>query len=84
MMVFSVFAMHLGFGSERFNDNTPEELAEAQFLASIEYIEEEDCDDFDLGFNTYEYLPLDFDPYQEMILNFNDIEFIESDEEFEL
>ena len=30
-------------------------------ISSIEYIEEED---FDLGFNTSEYLPEDFDPYQ--------------------
>lgn len=30
-------------------------------LSSIEYIEEED--DIDLGFNTSDYLPEDFDPY---------------------
>ena len=47
---------------------------ENQFdLSSIEYIEEED---FDLGFNTSEYLPDDFDPYTYYV-NLDSIPYIE-------
>ncbi|MGV6826025.1 MAG: right-handed parallel beta-helix repeat-containing protein, partial [bacterium] len=40
-----------------------EQQAETRLLASITYIEEIE-DEFDLGFNVHEYLPLDFDPYK--------------------
>jgi hypothetical protein len=47
---------------------------ENQFdLSSIEYIEEEN---FDLGFNTSEYLPEDFDPYNHY-LDLNAISYVE-------
>ena len=47
---------------------------ENQFdLSSIEYIEEEN---FDLGFNTSEYLPEDFDPYNHY-LDLNTISYVE-------
>lgn len=42
-------------------------------ISSIEYIEEED---FDLGFNTSEYLPEDFDPYQ-YYFDLNSISYVE-------
>lgn len=81
VMSLGVFAMHLGFGSVGMNDrNTLEEQAEAKLLASIEYIEEGKEDEFDLGFNVHEYLPLDFNPYAGMIYSLEDIEYIESEE----
>ncbi|WP_019668786.1 hypothetical protein [Eudoraea adriatica] len=47
---------------------------ENQFdFSSIEYIEEEN---FDLGFNTSEYLPEDFDPYNHY-LDLNAISYVE-------
>ncbi len=81
VMSLAVFAMYLGFGSVRMNDKISlEEKEEAKLLASIEYIEERKDDEFDLGFNVYEYLPLDFDPYRGMIYNLDDIEYIELEE----
>ena len=47
-------------------------------LNSITYIEEEN--EFELGFNTKDYLPLDFDP-AEVYVNLNAIQFIEEDEQ---
>ncbi len=47
-------------------------------LNSITYIEEEN--EFELGFNTEDYLPLDFDP-TEVYVNLNAIQFIEEDEQ---
>ena len=47
-------------------------------LNSIAYIEEEN--EFELGFNTEDYLPLDFDP-NEVYVNLNAIQFIEEDEQ---
>lgn len=80
VMSLSIFAMHLGFGSVGTNDrNTLEEQAEAKLLASIEYVEENE-DEFDLGFNVHEHLPLDFNPYKGMIYPLNEIEFIELEE----
>ncbi len=85
VMLFSVITMHLGFASIGINDgNTLEKQAEAQLVASITYIEEEIDDEFDLGFNVHDYLPLDFDPYKGMIYSLDDIEYIESDEAIEL
>lgn len=46
-------------------------------LNSITYIEEDN--DYDLGFETDEYLPLDFDPY-EYYVNLDAIEFIDEEE----
>ena len=45
-------------------------------LNSITYIEDED--EFDLGFNTEDYLPLDFDPYQAYV-DLDTIRFIEKE-----
>jgi hypothetical protein len=42
-------------------------------FSSIEYIEEED---YDLGFNSSEYLPEDFDPYK-YYLDLNSISYVE-------
>jgi len=50
-------------------------------LDSVTYIEEED--EFDLGFNTADYLPSGFDPY-EMYVDLRAIKFIEDDEELVL
>ncbi|BFP41595.1 hypothetical protein FGF1_24400 [Flavobacteriaceae bacterium GF1] len=61
---------------------TMDELAEAQLLSSIEYIEEEEV--IDLGFDVHQYLPLDFDPYKGMIYDVRDIQYIELDEELEM
>lgn len=50
------------------------DCGENQFdLSSIEYIEEEN---FDLGFNTSEYLPEDFDPYT-YYFNMDSISYVE-------
>ncbi len=84
MMSLSLFAMHLGFGSIGTNDNLLNEKAEAQLLASIEYVELEVEDEFDLGFDVYQYLPLDFDPYEGMIYPLEDIEYIEPEINFEI
>ena len=85
VMSLSVFAMHLGFASIGMNDsNSLEEQTEAQLLASMTYIEEGKDDEFDLGFNVYEYLPLDFNPYKGMIYSLDDIEYIECEEALEL
>ncbi len=46
-------------------------------LNSITYIEEEN--EFELGFNTEDYLPLDFDP-AEVYVNLTEIQFVEEDE----
>ena len=50
-------------------------------LDSITYIEEEN--EFELGFNTYDYLPSDFDPHK-MYVDLRAIKFIEDDEELVL
>ena len=82
VLALSVFAMHLGFGSVGPN-NTLDEQAEAALVASIEYIEEDIEDDFELGFNVHQYLPLDFDPYEGMIYPLEEIDFIEHEEDLE-
>lgn len=46
-------------------------------IESIVYIEEEN--EFDLGFDTDDYLPKDFDPYK-LYVNLDRIEFIEDEE----
>ncbi|MCW5517911.1 hypothetical protein [Muriicola sp. Z0-33] len=46
-------------------------------LDSIEYIEEES--DFELGFNTADYLPEDFDPHT-FYFDLNSVVFLENDE----
>ena len=45
-------------------------------LNSITYIEDEN--EFDLGFNTEDYLPLDFDPHT-LYVDLSNIEFVEED-----
>ncbi len=46
-------------------------------LESVTYIEEENV--YDLGFDTDDYLPLDFDPY-EYYVNLDAIKYLEEDE----
>ena len=55
----------------------PEHGCEPLDLNSISYIEEENV--FDLGFNTDEYLPADFDPY-EIYVNLDVIKYIDEGE----
>ncbi len=50
-------------------------------LNSIVYLEEEDP--FDIGFDTADYLPEGFDPY-EAYINLDDIVFMEDEEDIEL
>ena len=61
-----------------------EKEKEYQFLSSIEYIEEDEAL-FDLGFDHYQYLPKDFDPFKGIIYDLDSIEYIEDlEEEFEI
>lgn len=84
VMSLALFTVHFGLASIVQNNNpSVEERAEAELLASIEYIEEENSDQFDLGFNVYDYLPLDFDPYKGMIYSLDEIEFIKPDLELD-
>ena len=53
---------------------------EIQLLSSIEYIEEDEAL-FDLGFDHYQYLPADFDPFKGIIYELDTIEYIEEEEE---
>ena len=56
-------------------------MAEAHFVASLEYIETPIEDPFDLGFNVYDYLPVDFDPFKGMIYPLESIIYLEEEEE---
>ena len=51
-------------------------------MADITFVEEEEK--IDLGFDTAQYLPEGFDPYEGMEPNLNDIVFVEESEEIDL
>ena len=57
---------------------SPGDECESLDLNSITYIEDEN--EFDLGFDTEEYLPVDFDPYS-VYVDLNSIEFIHEEME---
>ena len=61
------------------NDNRND--AEHELIASIAYVEEDEGQLFDLGFDTYQYLPEDFDPFHGMIYPLEEICYIEEEEE---
>ncbi len=70
------FLMALGFNTALFSQG-PSHDCDQLVVDSITYIEEEDV--FDLGFETEDYLPLDFDPYQ-IYVDLDAIDFIEDDD----
>jgi hypothetical protein len=84
-MVLSLWIPQTTLACNEVNDNHPnmDERAEAKFISSIEFIEEADTD-VDLGFDVYQYLPIDFDPYKGMIYPLEDIEYIEHEEELNI
>lgn len=49
------------------------------FIEEIEYLD--DNEEIDLGFDTADYLPNDFDPYKGMELDLSEIDYIELEEE---
>ena len=53
---------------------------EVQLLACIDYIEEDEAL-FDLGFDHYQCLPEDFDPFKGMIYTLDTIEYSEEETE---
>ena len=59
--------------------NSPLEDLNRQVLNTIEFVEE--CEEVDLGFDPYFYLPSNFNAYEGMILELKDIEYIELEEE---
>ncbi|MDO1499066.1 hypothetical protein Q2T40_01645 [Winogradskyella maritima] len=61
--------------------STPISEIDELVLDSVDYIEEET--DFDLGFDTADYLPEDFDPYK-MYVDLQAIDFIEEEEAFKI
>jgi hypothetical protein len=85
VMVLSLWVpqMTLAYNDVKNNHPKMDERAEAKFVSSIAFIEEEDAE-FDLGFDVYQYLPLDFDPYRGMIYPLEDIEYIEHDDNLEI
>ncbi len=59
------------------SDQRPEEV-----LDGLVFLEDEEP--LDLGFNHYKYLPLGFDAYKGMIIDLDDIEYIECNYESDL
>jgi len=60
------------------NDNpVRDKEAEVELVSNLEYIEEHDSENIDLGFDVYQYLPIDFNPYEGMIYPLEDIDYIE-------
>ncbi len=75
-LTFSIFLFlltHTGLMAQQ-----PKNDCEPFDLNSVIYIEEDD-DAYDLGFNTADYLPLDFDP-TEYYVDLNTIYYIDEDE----
>lgn len=56
-----------------------EAVIERKMLDTIQYVE--DCEEVDLGFDPYFYLPPNFNPYEGMEFELQDIEYIEMEEE---
>lgn len=56
-----------------------ETVLERKMLDTIEYVE--DCEEVNLGFDPYFYLPSNFNAYKGMKLELQDIEYIEVQEE---
>lgn len=54
-------------------------VIERKMLNTIEYVE--DCEELDLGFDPYFYLPSNFNAYEGMKLELRDIEYIEVEED---
>ena len=73
------FILSLAMGTLLINGvfaNTPTKEIEPFDISSIEYIEDEII--IDLGFDTADYLPENFDPYK-MYVDLNAIEYIEEE-----
>ena len=70
------FLLALGFNTALISQG-PSHDCDDLVLNNITYIEEED--EFDLGFETEDYLPLDFDPHK-IYVNLDAIEFIDDEE----
>ena len=58
--------------------------AQAQNVNIEDLMYIEDTETVDLGFDTADYLPEDFNPYQGMIFDLEDIIYVEEEEEIEL
>ena len=56
-----------------------ERILEREMLNTIEYVEEYEA--VDLGFDSYYYLPFNFNAYQGMEFELKDIEYVEFEEE---
>ncbi len=50
-------------------------------ISTIEYIEDDDFEEIDLGFDVWSYLPEGFDAYEGMLFELDDIEYIELEED---
>ncbi|MEM1337688.1 MAG: hypothetical protein AAF634_05325 [Bacteroidota bacterium] len=61
-------------------DHRTDKEEEHLLVSSIEYIEQEE-DLFDLGYDHYQYLPEDFDPFIGMIYALDSIQYIEEEQE---
>ncbi|NAS13280.1 hypothetical protein [Poritiphilus flavus] len=80
----------LGYALESISDKTLElsehdpgsEQGPAQVLEGLMFLEDEEP--LDLGFNHYKYLPVGFDAYKGMIIDLDDIEYIECNYETDL
>lgn len=59
--------------------NNPKTEKDTSIINSVEFIEEDDTE-FDLGFDTADYLPEDFDPHK-IFIDLSAIDFIEADTE---
>ena len=70
------FLLALGFNTALISQG-PSPDCDDLVVNCITYIEEEDV--FDLGFETEDYLPLDFDPHRTYV-NLDDIQFIDDEE----
>lgn len=65
----------------RANTNLPENESERAYVRSIVYMEEDD--ELDLGFDTADYLPEDFDPYT-YYFDLNSVDFVTDEAEIKV
>lgn len=77
IILFSSFKMTEK--SSTFPSEDVERILERKMLNTIEYVEEYEA--VDLGFDSYFYLPFNFNAYEGMELELKDIAYIEYEEE---
>ena len=82
-MYAAIIVLFSSFNTTEITNNKPSEgletVQERKMLNTIEYVEE--CEEVDLGFDPYFYLPTNFNAYDGMDLELEDIEYIELEEE---